>query len=175
MFKRQSECASFFPAAASVGRFAFYDMSLAAYWACRAYYRVVGLHRLLCRFGLGCLCRIGILRCVRLFFGSLYGLAFRLLSWFRRLLLRLFLHVFVTHYCYVTVAVVGQNVVDYRGDLFFQFVDKLSGVIFLVLNVAQFLLPYTREFAALEQFFLDGVNEFYARRSGNNVFLSRLM
>lgn len=144
MFKRQSECASFFPAAASVGRFAFYDMSLAAYWACRAYYRVVGLHRLLCRFGLGCLCRIGILRCVRLFFGSLYGLAFRLLSWFRRLLLRLFLHVFVTHYCYVTVAVVGQNVVDYRGDLFFQFVDKLSGVIFLVLNVAQFLLPYTR-------------------------------
>lgn len=42
-------------------------MSLAAYWACRAYYRVVGLHRLLCRFGLGCLCRIGILRCVRLF------------------------------------------------------------------------------------------------------------
>lgn len=86
-----------------------------------------------------------------------------------------FLHVFVTHYCYVTVAVVGQNVVDYRGDLFFQFVDKLSGVIFLVFNVAQFLLPYTREFAALEQFFLDGVNEFYARRSGNYVFLSRLM
>lgn len=108
-------------------------------------------------------------------FGSLYGLAFRLLSWFRRLLLRLFLHVFVTHYCYVTVAVVGQNVVHYRGDLLFQFVDKLSGVIFLVFNVAQFLLPYTREFAALEQFFLDGVNEFYARRSGNNVFLSRLM
>lgn len=53
-------------------------MSLTAYWACRAYYRVVGLHRLLCRFGFGCLCRIGILRCVRLFFGSLYGLAFRL-------------------------------------------------------------------------------------------------
>lgn len=147
---------------------------MAAYWACRAYYRVVGLHRLLCRFGLGCLCRIGILRCVMLFSAVFTVLlsGFFLVSTPSS---ASFLHVFVTHYCYVTVAVVGQNVVHYRGDLLFQFVDKLSGVIFLVLNVAQFLLPYTREFAALEQFFLDGVNEFYARRSGNNVFLSRLM
>ena len=56
------------------------------------------------------------------------------------------------------MTVVAQHVVHDGGDLRFQFVDKLGGIVFLVFDVAQFLLPDARQLAARQQFLLDDVN-----------------
>ena len=56
------------------------------------------------------------------------------------------------------------------GNLLLQFADKLSRVVSLVLYVAQFLLPYSRQLTALEQFLLDEVDEFDACSRSHEVF-----
>ena len=67
------------------------------------------------------------------------------------------------------VAVVGHHIPDDFVYLLFQFFHKLCRIIFLMFYIAQFLLPDAREFATLEQFFTDGVDEFDTRRRGNEV------
>ena len=51
-----------------------------------------------------------------------------------------------------------------------QLVDELSGIVFLMLYVAQFLLPDTRELTALEEFLADEIDELDARRRGYQTF-----
>ena len=67
------------------------------------------------------------------------------------------------HFC------VGQHIVDYIGDLLFQFIHKLRRIILTLLNIAQFLLPDTREFATLEQFLFYCVYELDACGCGHEV------
>ena len=43
-----------------------------------------------------------------------------------------------------TIAGVDHHVVHNLSHLLLQFVDKLFGIVFLVLDIAQFLLPDTR-------------------------------
>ena len=69
----------------------------------------------------------------------------------------------------MAVAVVAQYVIDNLRYLLLQLADELGGVVFLVLYVAEFLLPDAGEFAAFEQFFVYGVYEFYTRRGGYEV------
>ena len=81
-----------------------------------------------------------------------------------------FLHVLVGECCDMTIAIVGQHVVNYLCYLYFQFLNKLSWIILLGFYVAKFLLPYASQLTAFQQFFLYGVNEFNACRSGYKVF-----
>ena len=55
-------------------------------------------------------------------------------------------------------------------ELLYKSADKVGSVILSVLNVSQFLLPYTGQLTALEQFLLDEVDEFDACGSGYEVF-----
>ena len=55
-------------------------------------------------------------------------------------------------------------------NLRLQFVDKLLGIVFLVLYVAQLLFPDTCQFAALQQFLANQVDQFDACRCGNQTF-----
>ena len=58
----------------------------------------------------------------------------------------------------MAVAIVAQHIVHNLGYLLLQFVDKLCGVVLLMLDVAQLLLPDTRQLATLHQFFMNGVD-----------------
>ena len=69
-----------------------------------------------------------------------------------------------------TVGGVGHHLLDDIGDLLFQLVDKLCGIVLLVLDVTQFLFPDTCQLTALEQFLADEVDEFDARRGGDESF-----
>ena len=55
------------------------------------------------------------------------------------------------------------------GNLCLELTDELLGVIFLRLNVAQFLLPDTRQFATLQQVFTNEVDEFDTSRSSTSL------
>ena len=64
---------------------------------------------------------------------------------------------------------VTQHLDDNLTDLSFQFFNKLSSVISLMLDIAQLLFPDAGEFATLQQFFLDGVDQFDACGGGQQV------
>ena len=81
-----------------------------------------------------------------------------------------FLQVLLREHCHSAVCGVGKHITHNLGDLCLQFLYKLRCVIFLMLYVAQFLLPYTREFATFQQFLAYQVYQFNARRSSNKVF-----
>ena len=161
--KRQLEGAAVAPLAAAVGGLSFYHRALAAERTGAADDAVVGhgsgygsSRRSGRRSGGGGGCRGS---------GNLVG---RLLG-SRLLTGSLLLEVFLGGDGHVAVAVVGQHVVHDFGDLLFQFVDKQHRVVGLSLDVAQFLLPDARQFAAFEQFFVDGVDEFDARGRGQQI------
>ena len=67
---------------------------------------------------------------------------------------------------YSSVTLVGNDLTYYLSDLLLQFVDELLRVVFLCLDVAQFLLPDARQFGTLEQFLADEVYQFDACRCG---------
>ena len=73
----------------------------------------------------------------------------------------------IGEYCYPPVRVVGHHFVHDFRHLGLQLVDKLFGVVFLVLNVAQLLFPDTRQLAAFQQFFTNQVDEFDTSRRGD--------
>ena len=58
----------------------------------------------------------------------------------------------------MTVTVVAQHIVHNLGYLLLQFVDKLCGIVLLMLDVAQLFLPDTRQLATLQQLFMNGVD-----------------
>ena len=58
---------------------------------------------------------------------------------------------------------------DNGGYLSLQFLDKLSGIVFLMLDVAQLLFPDTCQFTALQQFLVDEVDELDARWGGDEA------
>ena len=80
------------------------------------------------------------------------------------------LKVLLREHSHPAIGGVGKNVTHYLCDLRLQFLDKLCRIIFLVLYVTQFLLPYTREFATLQQFLAYEVNQFDTRGCGDKVF-----
>ena len=69
-----------------------------------------------------------------------------------------------------TVGGVGHHLLDDIGDLLFQLVDKLCGIVLLVLDVTQFLFPDTCQLTALQQLLADEVDELDARRGGDESF-----
>ena len=87
----------------------------------------------------------------------------------RHLWCHFFLQVGVGEYSNPSVAVVSHHLLHNLPYLFLQFLDKLPRVVFLCLNVAQFLLPDASQLAAFQQFLLYGVNKFDAGRSGNEI------
>lgn len=149
LFERQSERTSLFPSAASVCCLSLYHHAFATH---RTY---------VARFHSGCVAWLGCrLRCRRSFrFGGSFPLG-------------LLFHVLFSENRDASVGVVAQYVVYDGGNLLLQFADKLSRVVSLVLDVAQFLLPYSRQLTALEQFLLDEVDEFDACSRSHEVFLS---
>ena len=67
------------------------------------------------------------------------------------------------------VAAVVHHIRHDFGYLFLQLADKLCRVVFMMLNVAQLLLPDTRQLSAGEQTFVYGVDELRARGRGHQV------
>lgn len=43
----------------------------------------------------------------------------------------------------MTVGLVGEDIIDYISYLFLKPIDKFCGVIFVMLDVTELLLPYT--------------------------------
>ena len=69
----------------------------------------------------------------------------------------------------MTVTVVSHHVVHYLPDLLLQLLHKLSRIITFVFDVTQLLLPYSCQLTTLQQFLLDGIDEFYACGSSHEV------
>ena len=67
-----------------------------------------------------------------------------------------------------------HHLINDVGYLGLEFFDELLGIVCLVLNVAQLLLPDARQLAALEQFLVYEVYEFNACRGGHQTFLVAL-
>ena len=105
--------------------------------------------------------RLGLLLWRTLFWQSLN-------SFVRRSFAR-FLQIFVGQYGDAAVGGVGHHLVDNLRDLGFQLFYELLCVVLLVLDVAEFLLPDARQFAAFQEFLADEVDEFYARRCGDKA------
>ena len=71
---------------------------------------------------------------------------------------------FVGRNCDTTVGRVAHHIMYDVCHLLFQLVDKLLGIVLLMLNVAELLLPDACEFTTLQQLFANQVDEFYACR-----------
>ena len=56
------------------------------------------------------------------------------------------------------------------GDLILEFVDKLGSVVVFALDVAELLLPDTRQFATGEELFADGLDKLDSRGRRHEVF-----
>ena len=138
--------AAVLPFGAAVGGLAFDDVALAAEGTGLADERVL---------------RLGLLLWRTLFWQSLN-------SFVRRSFAR-FLQIFVGQYGDAAVRRVGHHFVDNLGDLGFQLFYELLCVVLLVLDVAELLLPDARQFAAFQEFLADEVDEFYARRCGDEA------
>ena len=69
----------------------------------------------------------------------------------------------------MTVRAVAHHLLHNLRHLHLQLVNKLVGIILLVLNVAQLLFPDARQLRTLQQLFVDEVNQFYTRRSSHQV------
>ena len=68
-----------------------------------------------------------------------------------------FLQILIGSDGHAAVAAVGHHLADNLRHLLLQRVDELSGVVFLMLDVAQLLLPDAGQLAALQQFLAYGV------------------
>ena len=75
----------------------------------------------------------------------------------------------ILYYCQFAAGVVCEHLVDDYRHLFLQFVDELCGIILLVLYVAEFFLPYTSEFGALQQFLAYQPYQLHPRLCGNDA------
>ena len=62
-----------------------------------------------------------------------------------------------------TAGAVGHHLLDNLTDHLLQLVNKLVRVVFMRLNVTQFLLPLTCKLSTLQQFLIDDANEGNAR------------
>ena len=71
--------------------------------------------------------------------------------------------------CYLPVAVVVQYVLHDLCHLLFQPVDEKLRRVFMVLDVAELLLPDTREFTTGEQLFVNCINELDTRGGSHEI------
>ena len=71
--------------------------------------------------------------------------------------------------CYPTDAIVGKNIGNNLCYLIFQLLYEALRVVLLMFDVAQFLLPDAGQLAALEQFFLDQVDQLHSRGCGHQA------
>ena len=69
-----------------------------------------------------------------------------------------------------TVGRIAHDIMDDISHLLFQLVDKLLGIVFLMLDIAQLLLPDTSQFTALQELLTDEVDEFDACGCGDEAF-----
>ena len=81
-----------------------------------------------------------------------------------------FLELCVGEYGDTTITGISHDFLDNLRHLTLQFFDKLHGVVLLVLDIAQLLLPDTRQLTTLQQFLTDKVDQFDTRWSGDEPF-----
>ena len=154
LFDRDAELAAILPFATAIGGLALDDMALATEWTD------------LTNQGIGAYFRDG-------GGGNLNGITggFLLGRFFGRSLLAgwFLLQVLIGRDGDMAVAVVGKHLVDDIVDLGLEFGDELSWIIFFVFDIAEFLFPDTRQCTALEEFLVDGIDEFDTRRCSYEV------
>ena len=59
-----------------------------------------------------------------------------------------------------SAAVIRQNIDDNLVDLLFQTIDEFGRIVGLVLDVSELFFPDTGQLTALQEFLVDGVDEF---------------
>ena len=149
LLKRHAIGAALFPAAAAIGSLSLDDVTLSAERADGAFLRFIRS----CGCGLFFLFLAG---CFRLGCSLCLG-RFHLLQ------------VGIGKHCHATIARIRHHLLyDFRY-LGLQFLDELLGIVCLMFDVAQFLLPDTRQFTAFQQFLMDEVDEFDACRGGDEA------